>query len=107
MIDREGERKWSFRSKGDFDVNSFARKHFEGGGHRNAAGGSSDSWRLLYTTFKEVIKEYKINYNKMMRTTTTLLLAIYCLQAVTNTRKHLPAFLIRSPKETVKKKLNR
>lgn len=60
VIDREGERKWSFRSKGDFDVNSFARKHFEGGGHRNAAGGrSSDSLEATYTTFKEVIKEYQ------------------------------------------------
>lgn len=60
VIDREGERKWSFRSKGDFDVNSFARKHFEGGGHRNAAGGSSsDSLEATYTIFKEVIKEYK------------------------------------------------
>lgn len=31
--------KISFRSKGDFDVNQFARKHFDGGGHKNAAGG--------------------------------------------------------------------
>ena len=31
----------SFRSKGDFDVNSFARKYFNGGGHINAAGGAS------------------------------------------------------------------
>jgi phosphoesterase RecJ-like protein len=31
----------SFRSKGSFDVNQFARKHFNGGGHRNAAGGNS------------------------------------------------------------------
>ncbi|MDP1763537.1 MAG: bifunctional oligoribonuclease/PAP phosphatase NrnA [Sediminibacterium sp.] len=60
VIDREGERKWSFRSKGDFDVNSFARKHFEGGGHVNAAGGrSSDSLEATYTKFKEVIKEYQ------------------------------------------------
>jgi len=44
LIDRVEERKWSFRSKGDFDVNEFARSHFEGGGHKNAAGGrSSDS----------------------------------------------------------------
>lgn len=34
--------KISFRSKGDFDVNSFARAHFNGGGHLNAAGGKSD-----------------------------------------------------------------
>ena len=33
--------KISFRSQGDFDVNEFARTHFNGGGHRNAAGGKS------------------------------------------------------------------
>lgn len=33
--------KMSFRSKGDRDVNEFARAHFAGGGHRNAAGGAS------------------------------------------------------------------
>jgi phosphoesterase RecJ-like protein len=33
--------KISFRSKGDFDVNKFAREHFNGGGHLNAAGGAS------------------------------------------------------------------
>jgi phosphoesterase RecJ-like protein len=37
VIDRDEERKWSFRSKGDFDCNTFARKYFEGGGHFNAA----------------------------------------------------------------------
>ncbi len=34
--------KISFRSQGDFDVNQFARDHFKGGGHRNAAGGKSE-----------------------------------------------------------------
>ncbi len=33
--------KISFRSRGDIDVNEFARKYFEGGGHKNAAGGKS------------------------------------------------------------------
>ncbi len=33
--------KISFRSQGDFDVNQFAREHFNGGGHINAAGGKS------------------------------------------------------------------
>ncbi|HRD44369.1 MAG TPA: DHHA1 domain-containing protein, partial [Ferruginibacter sp.] len=42
IIDRGEERKLSFRSKGDFDVNEFARKYFSGGGHKNAAGGQSD-----------------------------------------------------------------
>lgn len=39
IIDRGEERKSSFRSKGDFDVNTFARTYFNGGGHYNAAGG--------------------------------------------------------------------
>jgi len=33
--------KISLRSKGDFDVNLLAREHFNGGGHKNAAGGRS------------------------------------------------------------------
>lgn len=60
VIDRDGERKWSFRSKGAFDVNAFARKHFNGGGHVNAAGGGSyDSLDANVANFKEVIKEYQ------------------------------------------------
>ena len=31
----------SFRSKGNFDVNEFAKKNFNGGGHKNASGGVS------------------------------------------------------------------
>ena len=58
VIDRDEERKWSFRSKGDFDCNTFARKYFEGGGHFNAAGGrSSDSLDKTIQRFKEVMKE--------------------------------------------------
>lgn len=59
-IDRDEERKWSFRSKGNFDVNTFARNHFEGGGHFHAAGGrSSDSLDNTVNTFKQVLKQYK------------------------------------------------
>ena len=36
-----GKVKISFRSKDKVDVNNFARKYFEGGGHINAAGGKS------------------------------------------------------------------
>jgi len=36
---QDGSIRCSFRSRGDFSVNDFARKHFNGGGHRNAAGG--------------------------------------------------------------------
>lgn len=35
----EDKIKISFRSKGNFSVNQFARDHFNGGGHTNAAGG--------------------------------------------------------------------
>ncbi len=34
--------KISFRSQGNFDVNQFSRDYFNGGGHRNAAGGKSE-----------------------------------------------------------------
>jgi phosphoesterase RecJ-like protein len=57
-IDRDEERKWSFRSKGNVDVNTFARRFFEGGGHFNAAGGrSSASLEETVKTFKTVVKE--------------------------------------------------
>lgn len=60
VIDRDEERKWSFRSKGGFDVNSFARVHFEGGGHFNAAGGrTDDSLDATVWKFKKVIKQYE------------------------------------------------
>ena len=44
MIENETEKiiKMSFRSKGSFDVNHFAKKYFNGGGHVNAAGGVSN-----------------------------------------------------------------
>ena len=58
VIDRDEERKWSFRSKGDFDCNTFARRYFEGGGHYNAAGGrSSDSLEKTVQRFVQVMKE--------------------------------------------------
>lgn len=58
IIDRDEEVKCSFRSKGDFDVNTFARKYFEGGGHFNAAGGrSSDTLEHTVNRFISAIKE--------------------------------------------------
>lgn len=60
VIDRDEERKWSFRSKGNFDVNSFARLHFEGGGHKNAAGGrSSDMLDATVQKFLQVLPQYE------------------------------------------------
>ena len=60
IMEREDGVKLSFRSKGDFSVNDFARKHFQGGGHKNAAGGNSDVG--LDETVKEftgILKDYK------------------------------------------------
>ncbi len=41
FIEKEDHVKASFRSAGDVDVNQLARKHYAGGGHKNAAGGKS------------------------------------------------------------------
>ena len=60
IIDRGEERKCSFRSKGDFDVNTFARKYFNGGGHFNAAGGQTkESLMETVELFKMAMKENK------------------------------------------------
>jgi len=60
IIDRNEEVKLSFRSKGNFDVNTFARKYFEGGGHFNAAGGrSSETLDQAVQKFLQAIKENK------------------------------------------------
>jgi phosphoesterase RecJ-like protein len=58
IIDRDEEVKCSFRSKGDFDVNVFARKYFEGGGHVNAAGGrSTETLEATVQRFVDALKE--------------------------------------------------
>ncbi|HEY4874146.1 MAG TPA: DHH family phosphoesterase [Puia sp.] len=57
IIDRDEEIKCSFRSKDDFDVNTFARKYFEGGGHFNAAGGRSSG--TLEQTVQQFIRAMK------------------------------------------------
>jgi phosphoesterase RecJ-like protein len=60
MYDRKEEIKLSFRSLGNFSVNELARKHFEGGGHRNASGGSTKlSLEATLKKFLEVLPEYK------------------------------------------------
>lgn len=41
LIDRGEEIRISFRSIGDFSVRELASRHFNGGGHKNAAGGRS------------------------------------------------------------------
>jgi len=59
IIDREVLVKMSFRSVGDFSVNEFARKHFKGGGHKNAAGGrSSLPFGKVVEEFEKAVHEY-------------------------------------------------
>ncbi len=56
--------KISFRSKGDFDVNKFARNHFNGGGHNNASGGRSDlNLEDTITKFTTLLAEYESELN--------------------------------------------
>jgi phosphoesterase RecJ-like protein len=52
--------KISLRSKGPFSVNDFAREHFNGGGHTNAAGGRSDkTLKETITYFISILPAYK------------------------------------------------
>ncbi len=60
IIDRTERVKMSFRSKGNFPANELATKYFEGGGHRNAAGGqSTDTLEVTVAKFKKVVWEYQ------------------------------------------------
>ncbi|AWX43330.1 hypothetical protein HME9304_00318 [Flagellimonas maritima] len=60
----EGIIKISFRSIGDFSVNEFARKHFNGGGHDNAAGGRSEvTMEETIQNFNIILKTYKSQLN--------------------------------------------
>ncbi|QOI97162.1 MAG: bifunctional oligoribonuclease/PAP phosphatase NrnA [Flammeovirgaceae bacterium] len=60
IYERSDEIKLSFRSLGNFSVNELARKYFEGGGHKNAAGGSSKlSLQATTQKFLALLPEYK------------------------------------------------
>lgn len=49
----------SLRSRGDIDVNLFAQRYFNGGGHKNAAGGKSFmSMEDTLKHYEKCIKEY-------------------------------------------------
>jgi phosphoesterase RecJ-like protein len=63
IIDRDEEVKCSFRSKGNFDVNTFARRYFDGGGHFNAAGGRSS--KTLEVTVQRFIAALKENSSQL------------------------------------------
>jgi bifunctional oligoribonuclease and PAP phosphatase NrnA len=65
ISDRRDNIKLSFRSLGKFSVNDFARAHFDGGGHRNAAGGQTtltleqtlDKFLSLLPKYKEALTQ--------------------------------------------------
>lgn len=58
VSERKQEIKLSFRSKGDFSVQEIAKAHFNGGGHRNAAGGSSNaSLQETILKIKEILPQ--------------------------------------------------
>jgi bifunctional oligoribonuclease and PAP phosphatase NrnA len=60
ISDRKENIKLSFRSLGDFSVNDLARKHFNGGGHRNAAGGQTTlTLDQTVKLFLDLLPQYK------------------------------------------------
>ena len=64
IVDRTEQIKMSFRSVGTFDVNQLCRKHFNGGGHINAAGGmSKEPLEKVLEKFESVLPEYKEQLN--------------------------------------------
>jgi len=57
---KQGIIKMSFRSVGSFSVNDFARNHFDGGGHINAAGGRSEkSLQDTVSEFLQILPTYQ------------------------------------------------
>ncbi len=58
FMEKDDKIKCSFRSRGDFPVNMFSELHFNGGGHRNAAGGES------YLNLEDTIEKFKVELPK-------------------------------------------
>lgn len=60
VTERQEQIRLSFRSKGLFSVHEFANKHFKGGGHANAAGGTlTCSLEEAVALLKSVLPEYQ------------------------------------------------
>lgn len=60
IIERKEAIKLSFRSIGDFPCNELSKAHFNGGGHRNAAGGQSqDTLTETVIRFNQILPNYK------------------------------------------------
>ncbi len=60
FTERDDRIRVSLRSKGEFSVNEFARAHFNGGGHRNAAGGDiMKSMTEALAWFESLLPQYR------------------------------------------------
>jgi phosphoesterase RecJ-like protein len=60
IVERKDKVKLSLRSTGEFPANEICKKYFNGGGHRNAAGGQSDdTFDNVVEKFKSILPEYK------------------------------------------------
>ena len=60
VTERQDQIRLSFRSKGSFSVHELANKHFKGGGHTNAAGGTlTCTFEEAVALLKSVLPEYK------------------------------------------------
>jgi len=60
VVERPDKVKLSLRSKGDIPANDICKRYFNGGGHYNAAGGTStDSLEQTVTKLKLILPEYK------------------------------------------------
>lgn len=65
VTERQDQIRLSFRSKGNFSVHELANKHFKGGGHTNAAGGTlTCSFEEAVAQLKSVLPEYRELLNK-------------------------------------------
>jgi len=59
IIDRTEQVKLSLRSIGDFPCNEVCKRYFNGGGHRNAAGGNANEPLAdVVKKFKSILPEY-------------------------------------------------
>jgi phosphoesterase RecJ-like protein len=66
FLEKKDHVKISFRSKGDFPINRFAGKYFNGGGHDNAAGGeSTQSLEATIRRFETLIAYHSDEINRL------------------------------------------
>ncbi len=60
IVERTDKVKLSLRSRGEFPANEICKRYFNGGGHRNAAGGTmAGSLEEVIKKFKQILPEYK------------------------------------------------